>query len=584
MLNENISSLTVSDIAALRATEPTSSEQMVVVKGYYSGVNMGGGIFVYDSDDKTTADDFGMNIVTPKGARWKRYVNDLNDVNVVFFGGISDGQTDCRDAVLKMIDWSKIHYKGDGDICIKFPAGTFFLSKIDISATHAKNLRIAGGLVTFGYLPATTLVSDKKNDDVMMTVNASFVEITSLVIDFDTINNPNTKGFYKNILTGGQFLRVSCLRFIRLGGRGLDVIDTLDCKIDQWYATGCTGSVIYGRWSGQIEGSWDHITAIELSNFNIQNCTTSETIDLPRCSQSLIRNGWIEHTEFPGDISNGQWIIEALSMEGCTNPLKCYYTRAITSQTNIQVGQGYDFSETGDEWLSAYERGRIDIDNTGMRVVGSLNYNFITGQEKLDNRSSNEKWFYIGDIFMPAVSSQAHIRIVGTSRYVHHSATITGYSTGTPEGSADIYLQSINDKMIACWHGEGSSPIVRAYIESTQSTHGKLYVKMAAYTGFAIALVDTNSVDRFQAGVCFQFEKSFTELTADKAAVINAAEDNCFEETWTGNSSVGFGYNNNNELLLLAPKVNMNTTTAGTECLRIMVNGVAYGIELRKIS
>nr|MBA2814745.1 amylovoran biosynthesis protein AmsF [Candidatus Pantoea persica] len=49
--------------------------------------------------------------------------------------------------------------------------------------------------------------------------------------------------------------------------------------------------------------------------------------NLPRCGQSIIDNGWIEHCDYPGDISNGQWIVDALSIEDCKKPLIAHNMR-----------------------------------------------------------------------------------------------------------------------------------------------------------------------------------------------------------------------------------------------------------------
>ncbi|HFO9128877.1 TPA: hypothetical protein ACHK35_001415, partial [Escherichia coli] len=59
------------DVATLRNTEPSSVNQQIIVRGYYSDTpGLGGGVFM--SFDSSEADD-GVNIfVTPGGKRWKR--------------------------------------------------------------------------------------------------------------------------------------------------------------------------------------------------------------------------------------------------------------------------------------------------------------------------------------------------------------------------------------------------------------------------------------------------------------------------------------------------------------------------------
>lgn len=59
-------------IEQLRTIEPKENNQHILVKGYYAGGHKGGGKFVSDFNDSTTADNGGTVIVTSKGKRWKR--------------------------------------------------------------------------------------------------------------------------------------------------------------------------------------------------------------------------------------------------------------------------------------------------------------------------------------------------------------------------------------------------------------------------------------------------------------------------------------------------------------------------------
>ncbi|GAB1663138.1 phage tail protein [Mannheimia haemolytica] len=59
-------------IAQLRTVEPTEDQQRILVKSYYVGKNLGGGVFYADFADTTTADNTGTVIVTAGGKRWKR--------------------------------------------------------------------------------------------------------------------------------------------------------------------------------------------------------------------------------------------------------------------------------------------------------------------------------------------------------------------------------------------------------------------------------------------------------------------------------------------------------------------------------
>lgn len=583
-VGEDAPMMQITDIDSLRKTEPTHPGVLAAVLEYNKNTKTGGGIFMYDEADKKTAEDYGLNIVTAKGARWKRILFEYNNLTVLDFGAVADGKTDCTDAIKRMFNWSQANYPTIG---IRFSAGKFFISKFDISAQTINRFKLSGAPISSGYFSPTTLVSDRANNQVMFTVKARFVEISALVVDGESktsaVPAANSKGFFKNIEVAGQFLRVSGMQFNNLGGRGLDVQDTLDCKIDQWYGSHCQNAIIYARWSDTDKGGWNHSTAIELSNFNIQYNSDFPAIDIPRATQSLLRNGWIEHSDDPGDLSNGQWIIEALSIEDCKKPMKMAYCRAITLQKNIQGGNGLDFSPAGTRWLSEYEDGNIELGNNGVIINGSLNYDYITSQYTLDNRSDKETWFYIGDILMKQ-SQQAHMRLIGSAQFNSMGSTQLDYSDRTPEGVAHIYFQVDNSQIQCSWHGEGSCPVVKVHTEKVSGSECRIYVKLALYTGFCKVLVDTNAEDRFEAGVHFIYRKVFTKCDATKAAALDEAVKTpvVFEQHWTGNKNVGFGYNHNGELLLHAAKGAVADFNDATELLKVRINGLEYALEVRK--
>ncbi|MBK0096086.1 hypothetical protein IBT49_08855 [Erwinia sp. S63] len=551
-------------IDELRATVPTSGGEIASVLEYTKGSKMGGGVFVYDATDTTSPDDGGIVFIAAGDKRWKRVIQDYSTVTVLDFGAIADGKTDCIEAVKRMYTWSQRVLPAAG---IRFTAGVFSMSTFDISDKEINRFKVSGANVNFGYFPTTTLTFNwgtQPRGLHFFKVNARYAEISGIVVKGMSSNNGgdggtafNKVGFYANIITGGQFLRVSSMEFRYLGGRALDLIDTLDCKIDQFYSRGCQDSIVYARWSDRAEGAWDHSTAIELSNFNLQENTLKPVLDLPRCTQSFIRNGWIEHSEFAGDLTNGQWVIEGLAIESTTNPLKLGYCRALIIQKSIHnQSAGFDYSTTGIEpWslLAEGDRGLMEISDWGAIIQGSLNYDYITSQHHMDNRSDKEKWFYIGEFNFSDEGTQIHVRVVGTSQILSQSATQTQHSGRTPEGVANIYLQARNNaNTIGSWYGEGSCPVTKVHIEGG-ATRTKLYVKLAQFTGFATAQVETNGKDRYKAGLCFIFRKSYTACSEADAQKFDAAPVVAFEQHWIGNERVGFGYNDNKELLLSGP-------------------------------
>lgn len=566
---DNINSKTDSGIASidtisnLRTFEPITAGQFIRLREYTKGTGTGGGVFVHDVSDKISRDDGGVIIVTSKGARWKRFAQDPNNLSVMDFGAIGDGRTDCLDAVKKMFDWSQSNFPSLG---IRFPAGKFMISSFDISPKQIDHFKISGAPLNFGYFPTTFLYSDEKKNS-MFTVNSRYVEISGLVIDGGCGNTDipsNEKGFFRNIISGGQFLRVSCMEFRNVGGRCLDILDTLDCKIDQFYARNCCGSVIWGAWSDQKAGAWDHMTAVELSNFNIQSQKRSPVFHLPRCTQSFIHNGWIEHSDNPGNLSQGGWVIEGLAIESTQKKLNLYQTRALIIQKSINNNApGFEYDTQPDnydgyaftDWsvVSEFDRGVMEISDHGAIIQGTLSYDVITSQQHMDNRTDKEQWFYVGQFNFGGATTQIHLRVQGTSQYLSQSETQSGYSERSPEGASHIYLQETNSGVVtASWYGEGVSPLTSVHIEGS-STHCDLYVKVARYTGFVSVFAETNGKDRFQSGICFKYRKKFELCNPETIRKIESAAKVAFEQHWTGNSRVGYGYNDVGEVLLQAP-------------------------------
>ena len=460
--NENLPIKNFTSISKLKEYFSTDLTKGMVVSvlGYHEGYYQGGGYFMYDPDTVTVDhDEDGYLYLSASNNRtWRRVNYDIDSVTVTDFGAIADGKTDCSEAVKKMFDWSLVNSPSTG---IKFPKGTFFIKNFDISSQEKQFFKLTGPTVQFGHMAETTLILDPESNKPTFNVKARYVEINGIKVEGCCTKDDepsNTTGFFKNIIPGGQFVRVNCMTFNNVGGRCLDLIDTLDCKIDQFYARYCKDSVVYARWSGQKEGAWDHSTAIELTNFNIQFSNNKPALDLPRCTQSFIYNGWIEHSKYPGDLTNGQWTIEGLAIESSSNPMKLGYCRALIIQKSIHKdSSGFDFStEEVDEWtlLSEYDRGVTEISDFGTIIQGSLSYDAVTSQHHLDNRKTGQDtWFYVGEFNFSDMSSQIHVRVAGTASWSAMNETQNKFELATPEGVSHIYLQAGNDSScMASWY------------------------------------------------------------------------------------------------------------------------------------
>ena len=488
----------IPSVAELRKTRPLFEGAKVKLKSWHEGREVGGGEFV--GSFQPAQNDGGVNFAG-EGFSWRRVVDDFNRLTLFDFGAIADGKTDTAPAIMAMFQWSQ---QANQQICVQFPAGTFMVSACNLGDKYLNFFRMSGAMVNFGYFPATTIVSDGKSEFVF-EMNARRVELSNLNFNGNSDKSPNKQGFFHNNCPGGQYFRGACLRFNAVGGTAISLQDTLDCKIDQWYASRCSGDVIKSGWSGQKQGKWDHSTAIELSNFNAQYCRGGKVLNLPRCGQSIIHNGWIEHCDNPGDLSNGQWIVDALSLEDCKNPLIAHNTRLNMRQTSLQSGSWIDNSMQGDRLLSIWEMGSTRVESYGVALDGSLKYNYITSRWRLENNTNQETWFDLGSLYSPTVGDSWEIEIFGQSQFSNGSGDkplmdlIGDKTTG---GRAVIHVQRKKDRSEASWSAEGSSPIVDVRYVAEHDTDVRIFIKLAGWTPSVAVLVKTTGKDRFVTGRC----------------------------------------------------------------------------------
>lgn len=83
----------VNSIADLRDFDKNSGVSSIIVLGYYTPRDGGGGIYYYDSADLSTADNGGSVIVADDLARWK-LINVAGHYSVLQFGAKGDSTTD----------------------------------------------------------------------------------------------------------------------------------------------------------------------------------------------------------------------------------------------------------------------------------------------------------------------------------------------------------------------------------------------------------------------------------------------------------------------------------------------------------
>lgn len=556
----------VDTIAALRTVEPSVPGERIDLKEYATGTGYGGGFFIHQENDKTSPDDGGYCIVTKGGARWKRALNSLHELNICHFGAVGGGVVDTSEAFARMMAWSQKNIPALG---VQYPAGTFKLNKF-VSTAYMDKFRVAGAPVNadFGYFDATVLVTDDA-DDFILTVNARRSAIAH--IQFDGSIDPNAakdkkvagrKGFFKNTCPGGQYVRVSNWSSSFVGGVSFSILDALDTKFDQFYVSKHTNSFIQGRWSGQTWGVWDHQTAIELSNFNIQSCTGPHALDLPRATQSQITNGWIEHTENPGDLSDGHWLIDNFSIED-SGKMLIQNARLTRHHINLQGSSGFDKGTGASNWpgLSGYEKGDLQLEYHGIDVAGSITASYYSPEFRLDNNKGSSQWFYLGSVRTTGVGENVKITLQGTRGYNSVKADETKIGGGgAAHGAAIISLKTVSSNYVDLqWDGQGACPVKNVKFTKPYKNTCHLFVEIFDWTKQVSSFVETTSKSRFEAGVPFEIKYDGAAMSLDEIAAMVDTQSAAVGSTValldgiTGMSfgaKNGIGWNGNGELLL----------------------------------
>lgn len=554
----------------LRKLKPTVDGMRVSLKGWNVGTRFGGGEFVGHLNAKAK-DDGGIVASSGQNWYWTRVVEDPSKIDVTHFGALPDGKTDTLPAVIAMFKWSQANYP---QICIRYPAGDFFLSQFKYDPQIAY-FRVAGQQANFGYFASTNLFSNTDSNFVF-DVNARWTDLSGINFDGGNKTTPNTKGFFNNRLIEGQYIRIHCMRWLYVGGTCVQMVDCLDTHIDQWYASHCTGDIIAATWSNSPKGKWDHTTAIELSNFNVQFSTVGKVFNLPRATQSIMRNGWIEHSENPGDISNGHWGITGLSLEDCKNPLRANFTRFINVLENLQSGSSWDTSDNPADglkpWLNGYERGNVSIQHHGIQLKGTLDTLAFASHHKLNNPTANTQWFCLGRFFTPAEGDSIDINMVGAGDNLTIGSKLDKLDDVRQGGGNTLIRAHVTKAGIQLSHQPvGSSPIKAVkYVGSDR--YVTIYVQLKKYTYNVIPLVTFNGATRFEAGVSVFWTPDLSLLTDKAISEITGTQDSV--ENWSMGQKAGVGGSDDGYLLLKSKMVGGN--------LQVKIEGSVYNIALTK--
>ncbi|WLS80496.1 glycosyl hydrolase family 28-related protein [Erwinia pyri] len=572
----------VNCFADLRTTAPAKAGDIAALKRYYDKDSSfhGGGDFVGFLGTTSLSDD-GGSLAKGSGFYWKRIINDTEQVNLYHFGAKGDGTTDDTDAFRRMFSWSQSYDVNAKNLGVRFPAGKFFISPVDLSASEIACFALYGDDAPYGVTPRTVIVSDKSFNTVFK-VNARRTIIRGISwngqASADTAANTgaitpdklsNVQPFFENTTIEGEFVNIRCFRVQYNGGTAIKLLDTLDTRFDQIYTQNTYARVFDIGWSNSPNGVWDHSTAVELSNANFQYGYGDATLVMPRMTQGLIRNVWIEHTRFPGDLSNGQWIIDALSVEDCANPLMLNNSRVQIRQLNLQAGSKVNLDNTSERWLSGYESGWRRDENFGTTMTGSMKAGWYTGY-KLTNTSDKDTWYRIGKFVFPKVNQQWTLELISKLSTANPSGTATNPLQTVSSGVTWLNLQRCVSSVWADMFHRGLTAVLDVKYQRSYQNIAEVWVKLKAGSGDTMFNLRSTGPTRFESGECSLFTPDLSEvmdLTTLGTATPNARLS-------IHNGLAGIGANENGVVTIATAEATTPATSAPVGYITLNVNGV----------
>jgi len=497
---------TFDDLATLI---PAEAGHLALLREYNAGTGFGGGMFIAVAGSATG--DKGMIQGVNDDFHWQRYI-DPAQADVTMFGAVADGATDCADAVEAMFNW----YTSSGNIFqrigIQFPAGEFALSSIPAITTQIPMFRCVGlGHDQLGYNNPTRLWLIGEADSICFDVVARWTEIGNLQIQGDGLSGDTViRHFFKNSVTQGQHVRVFNMYIQDVYGRMFQLIDTLDSKFSQVYAQRGHDNLIRVLASGEV--SWDHSTAIEISNSTIQNFRADSdqggVFFIPHCTQAMMWNVWIEFCDYPGNLTNGEWALHSLAMESNTNPLYMGQTRLAQYSCSNANGAGIDIltdksvnnitGEYESQTLSSYEAGQVAIYSHGIYANAAfqspLHY---SGKIYSNSGNGSAVWVRLGYFVGAATAETFTVNIVTRNGFATPNA-----ARGGLDGNCVITIQNRSaSTSTVTWHGQSvGSGILAVRYEKPFTSDTALYVQLAGFSRMGVT-AHTTGTTRIDAGV-----------------------------------------------------------------------------------
>ncbi|WP_205951324.1 glycosyl hydrolase family 28-related protein [Pantoea stewartii] len=571
----------VNSFAELRTTVPSKSGEIAVLKRYYDKDSSfrGGGDFVGFTGTTTLKDD-GGTVAVGNNFYWKRSINDPREVNILHFGAKGDGVTDDTDAFKRILGWSQTYSQNMKGLPVRFPGGRFLIMPMDLSDTEMPFFGLAGDDLALGSLPGTTLISDK-SANTLFKVKARRTTIRGITWDgqasADIVANKatitpemcsNTQPFFENICVEGQIVNISCFRGQRSGGTIFKLQDTLDSKFEQIYTNTTYSRVFDIGWSNSPNGVWDHSTAVELCNANFQTGYGDATLYMPRMTQAIMRNVWIEHTRNPGDLSDGGWTIDTLNVEDCSAPLILNNARVVMRHINLQAGAKLSQDLVTGKWLSTFEYGYRRDENYGTFMSGSLRAGYFSGY-KVVNNTATDNWYRLGQVFFPSPNQQWVIELIGKADNTTPSGTATSPVNMPGTGKTWINLQRLDTVWADACH-MGQPAVMDIRYNRVGTTYAGVWVKLRANSGETMFNLKTTGPTRFDTGSCSLFQSDMSQVDdVTKVGTLKPAA-----RFGLHNGVAGLGANEKGVVTLATAEGSPTNKTTPTGFVLMNINGV----------
>ena len=405
-------------IAELRTYVASGSNADVVMRGYYTAGDGGGGHFYWDAVS-TDRDDRGTTIIpasNPACGRWKRSYQ--GEVNAKWFGAVGDGVTADSAAIQAALDY--VDRQGGGKVFL--PKGTYLLESDTDSTLKLGNNSLLEGSGTSSVILSTAAQAIRNrnvnptssggygNSDITIQnlaiecagkgINGIFfASVTEGTIHNVKITNPVGYGIWLFRLgdtaqSEGKPTRrvtVSNCHITGIVDVGIECSGAVGCTIVGNTVTGSKGIAGYYAWNGATDCVFTGNVAEgegELNNFVGFEVQPS---DFDTCPVPAANKTQTQRITFNGNVARNVWVgtmvkgtptnrpcdvhFEGNSLAGISDwchgvvVAECSSVRIIGNQI-VNFGMPLALSEVGAGWKfnSAV---RISIDNNTIRGGGT---------------------------------------------------------------------------------------------------------------------------------------------------------------------------------------------------------------------